>query len=123
MITRTELNPVSLIPNSQFVDKRLIVTTTMDSPKERATLSKTFICLKKTKVQAKPGKKNTNMKPSIALMIGKRSMMGKTNPRSSLIGDSQSTLSVPPHHYLAWTVYTIPLHQYLAWTVYDFNQY
>ena len=70
----------------------------MDSPKERTTLSMKFIRLKKTSVQAKPGRKNIIMNPRNALIIGKRSREGKTNPNSSLTGDSQSTpyLSSPP---------------------------
>lgn len=105
-----ELNPVILIPASLFREKRLSVTIAMDVPKERAILSRTFICLKKTKVQVKPGRKNTRMNPSIALRMDKRSRMGKANPKSSLIGDSQSTLYPP-------------LCQYLAWVVYDLTQY
>ena len=78
------------MPINLFMEKMLIVMTTIDSAKEKATLSMMFICLKKTRVQANPGRKNTNRKPSIALMMGKRSRKGKMNSKSSLIGDSQS---------------------------------
>ena len=105
MIVRTELSPVILSPPSLFAKRRLSVTTTIDNAKDRVTLSKTFICLKKTRVQAKPGRKNTTMKPSIALITGNRSRNGKTNPKSSLIGDSQSTLFIFPHQYSIWTLY------------------
>jgi hypothetical protein len=100
----TELNPVILTPISLFTEKRLSVTITMDNPKERTTISMTFIRLKKTSVQVNPGKKNTNMNPSIALMMGKRSRMGKANPKSSLIGVSQSMLCLPLYQYLSGTV-------------------
>jgi len=107
MITRTELNPVILIPSSVFPRRRLSVTITIDSAKERVTLSMMFIRLKKTKVQAKPGRKNTNMKLNIALMMGKLSRKGKTNPKSSLIGDSQSIPFILLHQYLAWMIYDL----------------
>lgn len=90
MIIRAELNPVILTPISLFRERRLSVTTAMDRAKERATLSTMVIRLKKTSVQAKPGKKKTNMNPRSALITGKRSRKGKTNPKRSLIGDSQS---------------------------------
>jgi hypothetical protein len=108
MITRVELNQVILSPISLLIKRMLSVTTTIDSAKERVTLSMTFIFLKKTIVQAKPGRKNTNMKPSIALIMDKGSGEAKANPKSSLIGDSQSM----PYS---------PLHQYLDWMKYDFN--
>jgi len=95
MITMAELKPVILIPINLFKRRRLSVTTTMDRAKEKVTLSKTFICLKKIRVQANPGRKNTNIKPSIALMMGKRSRKGKTNSKSSLIGDNQSMPYLP----------------------------
>jgi hypothetical protein len=95
IITRAELNPVILIPNTRLAKKTLSVTTAMDNTNERATLAMTFICLKKTSVQAKPGRKNTNMNPKIALTMGKRSRRGKTNLTSSLIGFSQSTPYLP----------------------------
>ena len=95
MITRVELKPVMLIPISLFMKKILSVTTTMDSANEKVTLSMMFIRLKKTRVQANPGRKNTNREPSIALMTGKRSRRGKTDSKSSLIGDSQSMLYFP----------------------------
>jgi len=90
-ITSTELSTVILMPMSLFKERILSVTTAIDKPKERATLSRAFICLKKTSVQAKPGRKNINMNPRIALMIGKGSRKGKANPRTSLTEDSQST--------------------------------
>jgi hypothetical protein len=64
----------------------------MDRAKEKATLSTMLICRKKTKDQVKPGKKKTNIKANIALMIGKLSRNGETNRKSSLMGNSQSTL-------------------------------
>lgn len=107
MITRTELNPVILTPISLFKERRLSVTTTMDSPKEKAALSTTFICRKKTRVQVKPGRKNTITNPSIALMTGKCSRNGKRNLKSSLMGDSQSTPYLPLYQYLAWMQYDL----------------
>ena len=95
IITRTELNPVILIPISIFRRKILSVTTAMDSPKERAILSMIFICLKKTKVQTKPGTKNTNMNPTTALIVEKGSRGRRANLNSSLIGDGQSTPYIP----------------------------
>ena len=99
MIIRTELNPITLAPVSLVTKRRISVTTTIDSAKDRRILSKTFICLKKTRVQAKPGRKNTKMKPSIALMTGKRSRNGETDPKSYLIGDNQSTRFIPLYQY------------------------
>ncbi len=103
MITRAELNP--LITISRLTTNRLSVTTAMDSPKERTTLSSTVTCLKKTRVQTKPGKKNTTRNPSIALMTGKRSRKGKAKPNSSLIGDNQSTPYLPLYQYLSRMIY------------------
>ena len=107
MIIRTELSPVILAPLSFVTKRRLSVTTTMDSAKDRGILSKAFICLKKMRLHAKPDRKNTNMKPNIALMTGKRSKNGKTNPKSSLIEDSQSTLFTSLYQYLIWMVYDL----------------
>ena len=95
-MVRTELNPVIQIPISLFRKRRLIVTTAMDSPKERMILSMTLTCLKKTSVQAKPGTKKTNMNPRSALRMGSRSRKGKANSNSSL---SQSTPYIPVHKY------------------------
>ena len=93
----TELNPVILTPISLFTKKRLSVTTTMDSPKEMTTLSMTFICLKKTRVQVNPGRKNTKMNPSIALMMDRLSRTGSRKPVISLNTDnSQSTAYSSP---------------------------
>ena len=69
----------------------LRATMAIDSPIERTTLSSTFIPLKKTSVQAKPGMKKTNMNPRSILIIGNRSRKGKANPNSSL---SQSTCNI-----------------------------
>jgi hypothetical protein len=69
---------------SLFKTRMLSVTTAMDKPKERTILSRTSICLKKTSVQAKPGTKNTKMKPRIPLMTDKDSKKEK----NSLIGYS-----------------------------------
>ena len=98
MIIRTELNPVILTPISLFKENMLSVTTAIDSPKERASLSMILICLKKTSVQAKPGKKKTNINPRSALMKDRRSRKGITNSKSSLIEVSQSMpyISAPP---------------------------
>jgi len=96
IITKTELNPVILIPINIFREKILSVTTAIDSPKERTILSMTFICLKKTNVQAKPGTKNTSMKPRAALIMGTLLRKGRAKAKISLIGDSQSTLYIPP---------------------------
>ena len=91
MIIKAELSPVTLIPNRIFREKRLSATIAMDNPKERATRSITFICLKKTSVQAKPGRKNTSINPSIALKMGKCPRKGRADPKNSLISNSQST--------------------------------
>ncbi len=64
----------------------LSVTTAIDRPKDSATLSRIFTCLKKTSVQAKPGTKNTKMKPRIPLMAGKEATKDKIDPKNSLIG-------------------------------------
>jgi len=85
IIMRIELNPVILIPTSRFKEIRLSVTIAIDSPKERAILSMIFICLKKTSVQVKPGRKKTSMNPRSALMIDRRSRRGKANSNSCLI--------------------------------------
>jgi len=66
----------------------------IERPKERAVLSRGFICLplKNTSVQAKPGRKNISIKPSIALMTAKPPEAGSTEPVISLSTDnSQST--------------------------------
>ena len=84
-ITKTELNPVILTPTNRFKERRLSVTTAIDSPRERATLSMTFICLKKTSVQAKPGRKKTSMNPRSALRTERCSRKGKTKSNSCLI--------------------------------------
>jgi len=66
----------------------------MERPKERAVLSRAFICLplKNTSVQAKPGRKNINIKPSIALMMDRLSRTGSRKPAISLSTESsQST--------------------------------
>ena len=63
----------------------LSVTKAIESPKERAILSMTFICLKKTSVQAKPGKTKTITDPSTALRTGKRARKGKRDSNISLI--------------------------------------
>ncbi len=89
MIIRTELNPVIITP-ALFKERMLRVTTAMDSPKERAILSMIFICLKKTSVQAKPGRKKTSTNPRSALMKDKRSRNGRANSENSLIGVNQS---------------------------------
>jgi len=78
------------MPTSLFRRRRLRVTIAMDSPKERTILSMIFICLKKTSVQAKPGRKNTNMNPRSALTMGSRSKKGKANSNNSLSGDKKS---------------------------------
>jgi len=90
IIIKTALNPVILSPISMFREMIARVMTAIDNPKERAILSMTFICLKKTSVQAKPGRKNTNINPSIPLMMGNRSRKGRASSKNSLIGDSQS---------------------------------
>ena len=93
-IISTALNPVMLTPNSLFKTRILRVTMAMERPKERAVLSRRFICLplKNTSVQAKPGRKNIKVKPSIALMIDRLSRTGNRKPAISLSTDkSQST--------------------------------
>jgi len=94
-MTRTELNPVILSPISLFKERRLSVTIAIESPKERATLSTIFICLKKTSVQAKPGRKNTSIIPKSALIMDKDPNKEKPNSKSSLIEDIQSMPYIP----------------------------
>jgi len=108
MITRVELNQVILSPISLLMKRKLSVTATIDRAKEKVTLSMTLVFLKKTIVQTKPGRKNTNMKPSIALIMDKGPREAKANPKSSLSGDNQSM----PY---------LPLHQFLDWMKYDFD--
>jgi hypothetical protein len=95
IIIRREFKPVMLIPSSTFKARILSVTTAMDKPKERAILSMRFICLKKTSVQAKPGRKKTMTKPRSALIAGKRSRKGKANSNIALIGENQSIFYFP----------------------------
>jgi hypothetical protein len=85
---KIELDPLILIPASIFRERRLSITTAMDSPTERTTLSLTFIRLKKTSVQAKPGKKNINIKAKSALTMDKPSRVEEVD---SSIPLSQST--------------------------------
>lgn len=103
MISKAALNP--LIAISRLTTSRLSVTTTIDSPKERTTLSSTPSCPKKTRVQAKPGKKKTTANPSIALMTGRRSRKGKAKPNNSLIGDNQSTPCLPFNQHSGRMIY------------------
>ena len=93
-IIKTELKPVILTPISLFRARIVSVTTAIDRPKERASLSTIFICrrLKNTSVQANPGRKNTSIKLKITLTAGTLSRNGRVNPMSSLIEASQSTL-------------------------------
>jgi len=90
IIISRELRPVILTPINTFRTRMLSVTNAMDRPKERAILSMIFTCLKKTSVQAKPGRKKTSIKPRIALMAGNFSRKGKINSNICLIGDNQS---------------------------------
>lgn len=85
----------------------LSVTTTMDSARERVTLSMISSSLKKTSVQVKPGKKKTSISPSIALMMGTCSKNGKIKPKKALIGDSQSIPCVPLYRYCTQVVYDL----------------
>jgi len=101
IIARTALNPIILMPVNLLRARVLSVTVAIDKPKERASLSIIFICLplKNTSVQAKPGRKNTSMKPRITLMAGKLSRNGMADPMMSLIADSQSTPYGSPSQY------------------------
>lgn len=80
----------------------LSVTAAIDRPKERAILSMMLARLKKTSVQAKPGKKNTSMNPRIALRVGRRSRKGKVNSNSWLKSISPYLIE---HLGLRWTGY------------------
>jgi hypothetical protein len=95
IIIRRELRPVTLTPSSKFRARMLSVTTAMDKARERTILSMRFICLKKTSVQAKPGRKKTRINPRNALMMGKRSRKGRANSNICLIGDNQSISYLP----------------------------
>jgi hypothetical protein len=83
MIISKELKPVILTPTRTFRARILSVTTAIESPTERTSLSSRLICRKKTSVQAKPGRKNISTMPRIALTPGRDSSSGKN-------GDSQS---------------------------------
>jgi len=61
----------------------LRVTMAIDRAIERATLSSTFIPLKKTSVQAKPGRKNTMIIPNNALKTGTASNIEKSGYNQS----------------------------------------
>jgi len=95
-MTRTALNPVMLTPASLSKARILRVTIAMERPKERAVLSRRFICLplKNTSVQAKPGRKNTSAKPSIALMTPKPPEAGSTNSQSTVYSSPAPVLSI-----------------------------
>jgi hypothetical protein len=67
----------------------------MDRAMERVILSRNLNCLKKIKLQAKPGRKKTSATPRIALTIGTLSRNGRINPNSSLTGASQSIQLIP----------------------------
>ena len=95
IITRTELSPVVPIPISLFRASKLSVTTAIDNPMERTTLSMICSRLKKTSVQAKPGRKKTSIKPRTALKPGRRSRNGKRKSINSLIGSSRILLIIP----------------------------
>ena len=107
MIIRTELSPVILMLPNRLANNRLSVTSTMDRANDRAILSRALSCLKKMRLQAKPGIKKTNIKPSIALMAGKPSRNGKTNLKSSLTGESQSTYFIPLYQLAVRMVYDL----------------
>ena len=89
-IIRRELKPVILIPSSIFSARMLRVTTAMDRPKERAILSMRFIFLKKTRVQAKPGRKKTSVNPRSALMMGTCSKKGRVKANNCRIESNKS---------------------------------
>jgi len=101
IIISTELTPVILTPISLFKTKMLRVTRAIDKPTDRAILSAIFICLKKTSVQAKPGRKNIKMIPRIPLMPGKDSSMEEINPKTSVIGISNPRL-IPLYYTYAY---------------------
>jgi len=67
IIVKSELKPVILIPSKIFRENILSVTSAIDRPNDKAILSIISTFLKKTIVQAKPGKKNTKMNPIVAL--------------------------------------------------------
>ena len=77
-ITSKELRPVIVIPNTICKARRLRATMAIDSPTESPTLSSIFIPLKKTSVQAKPGRKNTMIIPRSALNPGTTSKIEKS---------------------------------------------
>ena len=75
------------------------MTTTIDRARERVTLSIAFIRLKKTMVQAKPGRKKTSIKPSIALTMDKGTEEATASPKNSVIEDGKSTPYLPLYQY------------------------
>ena len=85
-----ELKPLILNPPDLDIKRRLSVTTATDSAIDTGILSIILSCLKNMRLQAKPGRKKTRKKPSIALMTGHRSKNGKINPNNSLTGNNQS---------------------------------
>ena len=94
MIINTELTPVILTPSNRCAARILRVTMAMDNPMDTAMRSKTFNRLKKTSVQANPGRKNISMNPITALTVGTRSRKGRINPniwlKSTFYAPSQS---------------------------------
>ena len=77
-IITSALLPVMRIPSSMLVAIIPSVTRAIDRPMARAIRSMMVSCLKKTNVQAKPGKKKTSITPSIALTADRLSISGIT---------------------------------------------
>jgi hypothetical protein len=90
IIVSSELKPVILIPNNTLRDKILSVTSAIDKPNDKAILSTIPTRLKKTSVQANPGKKNTRMNPIVALRKDISSRKVRINCKICLITDSTS---------------------------------
>lgn len=109
IIMITELRPVRLAPNTRFMNTRPRVTNTIDSPTESAIRSMILNCLKKMKVQAKPGKKKVSVTPRTILTAGMCSMNGKMTVDSSRngvkIGLSQPMFCLPLTQSLAGAQY------------------
>ena len=95
LITKREFKLAILAPSSTFKARMLSATIVMDRPKESAIPSMIFICLKKTSVQAKLGRKKITVNHGRAMMAGKRSRKGKANSNICLIGDNQYMPYVP----------------------------
>ncbi len=80
----SEVEPVIFMPKRTCNTRTPSVTMAIDSPIERTILSMTLTLLKKTNVQAKPGRKKTTTNPIIPRSTGNCWAKGTAKSRSSL---------------------------------------